>query len=307
MSRPSRQSLASVLTTRPTSPSVSSGVSDLPSSSFSTGKSRRFSSIYGSTRRATRRGSAMAVLQQGRNDFESSTKSQQVLGLRNEDWNSVQNKVMSLFKGQRLGPGELVLLNDQIRAAIKSDIGAFITEYYKKNLLKRGMGVIFKEVEDDSGQKLLDSLSKIWNKFFIDILPTLRAVFYPVQTKGLSIQQLSLLGFRDHIVLKVNLKEALSKRHLRIPSEIVQLLLHLQSVRDTNIPTEEFLLVETMVAKVVCPYLGTRGLYLGEDEPAVPSQQMDLQPSKNYARRHLGRTFHGREHSPLYRPLYHPC
>ncbi len=88
MSRPSRQSLTSVLTTRPTSPSVSSpsGVSDLSPSSL-IGNSRRFSSIYGSTRRKGRRSSAMAVMQQGRNDFESSTKSQQVLGLRNEEWN----------------------------------------------------------------------------------------------------------------------------------------------------------------------------------------------------------------------------
>ena len=89
MSRPGRQSLASVLTTaRPTSPSISSGGSDLTSSLGGGSKSRRFSSLYGSTRRNTRRGSAMAVLQQGGlNDFEASTKSQQVLGLRNEEWN----------------------------------------------------------------------------------------------------------------------------------------------------------------------------------------------------------------------------
>ena len=102
-----------------------------------------------------------------------------------------------------------------------------------------------------------------------------------------------------------HISEALSKPELQIPPEIIQLLLHLQNVRESNNPSDSFLHIETMVAKVVCPYLGTRGLYLGGETPAVPSQQLEAQP-KSYARRHLGRTFHGRDLSPLYRPLYHP-
>lgn len=34
------------------------------------------------------------------------------------------------------------------------------------------------------GQKLLDSLAETWDFFFSDVLPTLQAVFYPVQVGG---------------------------------------------------------------------------------------------------------------------------
>lgn len=32
-----------------------------------------------------------------------------------------------------------------------------------------------------TGQKLLDSLAETWDFFFSDVLPTLQAIFYPVQ------------------------------------------------------------------------------------------------------------------------------
>lgn len=35
-----------------------------------------------------------------------------------------------------------------------------------------------------TGQKLLDSLAETWDFFFSDVLPTLQAVFYPVQVSG---------------------------------------------------------------------------------------------------------------------------
>lgn len=34
------------------------------------------------------------------------------------------------------------------------------------------------------GQKLLDSLAETWDFFFSDVLPTLQAIFYPVQVSG---------------------------------------------------------------------------------------------------------------------------
>ncbi|XP_022112216.1 proline-rich protein 5-like [Acanthaster planci] len=219
---------------------------------------------------SARRGSAMAVMQ--RSD-ETAIKSQQVLGLRNDDWNSVQKKVLSIFRGGKLAPGELDDLNEQVRAALKSEIGEFITDYYKKNLLRRGMDLMYSSIITEDGPQLLASLAKQWNKFFCEVLPTLRAIFCPVQTKGLTILQLSLLGFRDHIVLKLHtLKDALSADRAAVPNEIVQMLLHLQSVRESGYPSEEHLHIESLVAKVVCPYLGTKGLYLGGDEPVVAAK-----------------------------------
>lgn len=35
-----------------------------------------------------------------------------------------------------------------------------------------------------TGQKLLDSLAETWDFFFSDVLPTLQAIFYPVQVSG---------------------------------------------------------------------------------------------------------------------------
>lgn len=35
-----------------------------------------------------------------------------------------------------------------------------------------------------TGQKLLDSLAETWDFFFSDVLPTLQAIFYPVQVRG---------------------------------------------------------------------------------------------------------------------------
>lgn len=35
-----------------------------------------------------------------------------------------------------------------------------------------------------TGQKLLDSLAETWDFFFSDVLPTLQAIFYPVQVYG---------------------------------------------------------------------------------------------------------------------------
>lgn len=35
-----------------------------------------------------------------------------------------------------------------------------------------------------TGQKLLDSLAETWDFFFSDVLPTLQAIFYPVQVSS---------------------------------------------------------------------------------------------------------------------------
>ncbi|XP_063970111.1 proline-rich protein 5-like [Lytechinus pictus] len=240
---------------------------------------RRFSAFVGTNiGLAARRGSAMPVLQH-EPEFEASTKSQQVLGLRNEEWNRVQSKVLSVFNKRRLQPGELYELNKMVKVAIKSEIGSFISEYYKKNLLQRGMKSLYDSLDNDEGRGLLTSLAELWNYFFTEILPTLRAIFYPVQTKGLTMYQLSLLGFRDHVVLQLPLAKALSScNESEIPPEITQMLLNLHAVHDggsyATTPSEEYVQLEVLLAKVVCPFLGSKGLFLrmGEDDPAVPAR-----------------------------------
>ncbi|XP_071493632.1 proline-rich protein 5-like isoform X1 [Diadema antillarum] len=240
---------------------------------------RRFSAFVGTNiGLATRRGSAMPVLQH-EPEFEASTKPQQVLGLRNEEWNRVQSKVLSVFNKRKLQPGELYELNKMVKVAIKSEIGSFISEYYKKNLLQRGMKILYESLDNDGGPRLLSSLADLWNCFFCEILPTLRAIFYPVQTKGHTMYQLSLLGFRDHVVLQLPLSKALSEcNDSEVPPEITQMLLNLHAVHEAGnpaaTPSEEYVQLELLLAKVVCPFLGSKGLYLrmGESDPAVPAR-----------------------------------
>ncbi|KAF3814316.1 hypothetical protein GH733_017474 [Mirounga leonina] len=115
-----------------------------------------------------------------------------------------------------------------------------------------------------SGQKLLDSLAETWDFFFSDVLPTLQAIFYPVQGKEPSVRQLALLHFRNAITLSVKLEDALARAHARVPPAIVQMLLVLQGVHESRGVTKDYLRLETLIQKVVSPYLGTYGLYSGE-------------------------------------------
>ncbi|XP_054551958.1 proline-rich protein 5 isoform X2 [Talpa occidentalis] len=114
------------------------------------------------------------------------------------------------------------------------------------------------------GQKLLDSLAETWDFFFSDVLPTLQAIFYPVQGKEPSVRQLALLHFRNTIALSVKLEDALARAHARVPPAIVQMLLVLQGVHESRGVTKDYLRLETLVQKVVSPYLGTYGLYSSE-------------------------------------------
>ena len=49
------------------------------------------------------------------------------------------------------------------------------------------LGVVM-TVPVPTGQKLLDSLAETWDFFFSDVLPTLQAVFYPVQVSGRDLE-----------------------------------------------------------------------------------------------------------------------
>ncbi|XP_012890887.1 PREDICTED: proline-rich protein 5 isoform X2 [Dipodomys ordii] len=115
------------------------------------------------------------------------------------------------------------------------------------------------------GQKLLDSLAETWDFFFSEVLPTLQAIFYPVQGKEPSVRQLALLHFRDAIALSVRLEDALARARARVPPAIVQMLLVLQGVHESRGVTEDYLRLETLIQKVVSPYLGTYGLYSSGD------------------------------------------
>ncbi|KAG8125951.1 hypothetical protein E2320_021119 [Naja naja] len=161
----------------------------------------------------------------------------------NSAWNSVQTAVINVFKGGGLQNNELYILNENVRQLLKSELGSFITDYFQNQLLAKGEDRIY-------------VLSETWDHFFTETLPTLQAIFYPVQGQELTIRQISLLGFRDLVLLRVKLDEILPLVQSNLPPSIIQMLLILQGVHEPTGPTKAFMQLEELVKLVVSPYLG---------------------------------------------------
>ncbi|XP_071414755.1 proline-rich protein 5-like isoform X1 [Pithys albifrons albifrons] len=174
----------------------------------------------------------------------------------NSAWNSVQTAVINVFKGGGLQNNELYTLNENIRRLLKSELGSFITDYFQNQLLVKGLLFMEEKVKLCEGEDRIDILSEIWDHYFTETLPTLQAIFYPVQGQELTIRQIALLGFRDLVLLKVKLEEILPLVQTKLPASIVQMLLILQSVHEPTGPSEGYLQLEELVKQVVSPYLG---------------------------------------------------
>lgn len=203
----------------------------------------------------------------------------------NSAWNSVQTAVINVFKGGGLQSNELYTLNENIRRLLKSELGSFITDYFQNQLLAKGLLFVEEKIKlceagsqerrlpaarlkDDfiadeysilevkGSENRMEVLAEVWDHFFTETLPTLQAIFYPVQGQELTIRQISLLGFRDLVLLKVKLDDLLLLAQPQLPSSIVQMLLILQSVHEPTGPSEGYLQLEELVKQVVSPFLG---------------------------------------------------
>ncbi|KAJ7398502.1 Proline-rich protein 5-like protein [Pitangus sulphuratus] len=193
----------------------------------------------------------------------------------NSAWNSVQTAVIKVFKGGGLQNNELYTLNENIRRLLKSELGSFITDYFqaksdgyhfsqsvvgvytgRASMAPIGDDQLLPRWREGEGEDRIDVLSEIWDHYFTETLPTLQAIFYPVQGQELTIRQIALLGFRDLVLLKVKLEEILPLVQTKLPASIVQMLLILQSVHEPTGPSEGYLQLEELVKQVVSPYLG---------------------------------------------------
>uniref|UniRef100_A0A7N8XNB4 Proline rich 5a (renal) n=1 Tax=Mastacembelus armatus TaxID=205130 RepID=A0A7N8XNB4_9TELE len=181
----------------------------------------------------------------------------------NATWNSIHNAVIAVFQKKGLADNELYVLNEGVRTEKASLFGTV-----NNQLLTKGMVILRDKIRFYEGQKLLDSLAETWDFFFCDVLSMLQAIFHPVQGKEPSVRQLALLHFRNTIVLSVKLEDALSRPRARVPPSVTQMLLILQGVHEARGVNEEYLRLESLVQKVVSPYLGTHGLYSGDDAEA---------------------------------------
>uniref|UniRef100_A0A8C8WYX2 Proline rich 5 like n=1 Tax=Panthera leo TaxID=9689 RepID=A0A8C8WYX2_PANLE len=126
---------------------------------------------------------------------------------------------------------------------------------HQNQLLAKGLLFVEEKIKLCEGENRIEVLAEVWDHFFTETLPTLQAIFYPVQGQELTIRQISLLGFRDLVLLKVKLGDLLLARS-QPPSSIVQMLLVLQSVHEPTGPSEGYLQLEELVKQVVSPFLG---------------------------------------------------
>ncbi|XP_051979163.1 proline-rich protein 5-like [Xyrauchen texanus] len=178
-------------------------------------------------------------------------------------WNSVQTAVIKVFQGGGLQANELYTLNESLRWLLRTELGSFITEYFQDQLLNKGLANILEKIRLHNDENLLQALSEMWVKFFTEILPTLQAIFYPVQGQELTVRQMALLGFRDLVLLKLPLETMLHDTSY-LPS-ITQMLLILQGIHDPNGPTQEYFLLERLVDMVISPYLSNY-LYMSQSD-----------------------------------------
>lgn len=202
----------------------------------------------------------------------------------NATWNSIHNAVISVFQKKDLGENELYTLNEGVRQLLKTELGSFFTEYLQNQLLTKGMVILRDKIRFYEGQKLLDSLADTWDFFFCDVLSMLLAIFYPVQGKEPSVRQLALLHFRNIITLNLKLDEALSRPRARVPPSIIQMLMILQGVHESKGVTADYLRLESLIQKVVSPYLGTHGLYSRDESSNLHCSSCLLEKKLQYSR-----------------------
>ncbi|XP_040893838.1 proline-rich protein 5-like isoform X2 [Toxotes jaculatrix] len=171
-------------------------------------------------------------------------------------WNSVQSAVIKVFQGGALQTNELYTLNESIRWLLKTEMGSFITDYFQNQLLTRGLSEVLDQILLHSGDDQLIVLADMWERFFTETLPTLQAIFYPVQGQELTVRQMALLAFRDLVLLKLHLEETLGAA-ASVPPPVTQMLLVLQGIHESSGPSLEYYQLERLVEIVVSPYLSS--------------------------------------------------
>lgn len=209
-----------------------------------------------------------------------------------QEWSRLRAAVHDIFHfkaeqrrlGSQPGPtfsrGQLTALHNDIRVLLRSQAGTFIFEYYQNTLLPAAADILLEDIEKVSSD-LSASLIAAWRHFYCHALPALEAVFVHVKNQRMSIRQVTLLAFRDHVLLKLvnRLEPILEEMNAEgsFPPAIRQMFLVLQSVMECYPPSEKRLKLESLVARVVSPYLGHRGLYEGgSPKPVVPSRELDV-------------------------------
>ncbi|XP_014789329.1 proline-rich protein 5-like isoform X2 [Octopus bimaculoides] len=120
----------------------------------------------------------------------------------------IQDAVLHIFQRRPL-PYSYYTLQSNLRRLIRTDTGPIIYDYFKDQLLKKGMVILRESMKNLKGVALLEKLSETWNYFYKEIIFTLQAILYPFQDNSteempMTIRQVILADFRDTVLLKIN-------------------------------------------------------------------------------------------------------
>ncbi|KAL5009604.1 hypothetical protein ScPMuIL_011909 [Solemya velum] len=208
--------------------------------------------------------------------LKSSSSSALDFHARHEFLEKIQIAIIQLFHKKKLEEGELSTLQDHVRHFVKTEAGPLLYDYYKEKILRKGMVIIRDNLKNESGYPLLQGLCDQW-KYFYEMLPTLQAMLYPIKTKDLSIRQVTLLEFRDIVLLKLEISGLLDSFSQELPKNCKQMLLVLQGIHESSPPSINFLRMEKLIARVIVPFLGTQGLYTGGTEPSIKANVVNTE------------------------------
>ena len=93
-----------------------------------------------------------------------------------------------LFQLRKLPDPELAaklpVLNDKLSQLSHSEVGPFLGEFYQNHVLKKCMIILRQELVEEKGETLIKKLATVWSQFYTSILPTLQAIFAPVQVEN---------------------------------------------------------------------------------------------------------------------------
>ena len=122
---------------------------------------------------------------------------------------SIQATVTRLFQLRKLPDPELAtelpILNDKLSQLCHSEVGPFLGEFYQNQILKKCMIILRQELVEERGEALIRKLASLWTQFYTSILPTLQAIFAPVQVcsiLGTTLNDNNKTSFNVHTVAK---------------------------------------------------------------------------------------------------------
>ncbi|XP_065649940.1 uncharacterized protein LOC105847064 isoform X2 [Hydra vulgaris] len=155
----------------------------------------------------------------------------------------------SLFSGEKISTHDFSKIFDIVQSSQVE---------LEESVIRRGMESLRKEVKEKPGNAYLIKVSDIWSTFYQNILPTLQLWFS--NPKGVPIKEILVTSFRDNVILKLKLEESLHLNEATLPPGIKQMfLVTLQVVKDYS---ENYFKLESLAAKVISPFLGSKGLYV---------------------------------------------